>query len=106
MRARRAKEGIDDPRPPLARCQERDVAVQTIKAVTRRPCGNQRHTTATWCEPLHDEADIDLAVYWVLGQPGVFLNSVGDITVLPKILDAASRFKEPPSEMRRTHTDY
>ena len=52
----------------------------------------------TWYEPLEEQADIDLAVGYVLGRPGVFLNTVGDLTLLPKILDAADRFEQAPSE--------
>jgi hypothetical protein len=37
-------------------------------------------------------------VHWVLGRPGIFLNTVGDMVVLPKVLDAASRFQAAPSE--------
>jgi aryl-alcohol dehydrogenase-like predicted oxidoreductase len=81
-----------------ALCQERNVAVQTIKAITRSPWGDQPHTAATWYEPLRDPAAIDTAVHWVLGRPGVFLNMVGDITVLPMVLDAADRFRERPSD--------
>ncbi len=80
-------------------CQERNVAVQTIKSITRRPWGeDQEHSAATWYEPLKDQGAIDKAVAWVLGRPGVFLNTVGDIHVLPKVLDAASRFTTRPSD--------
>lgn len=79
-------------------CQARNVAVQTIKAIVRRPYGNRPHTHATWYEPLVDQEDIDRAVHWILGRPGVFLNTVGDIHVLPKVLDAASRFADQPSD--------
>lgn len=82
----------------MARCAERDVAVQTIKAITRAPWGEKQHTAATWYEPLRDQESIDLAVHWVLGRPGVFLNTVGDIHILPLALDAAERFQERPSE--------
>jgi aryl-alcohol dehydrogenase-like predicted oxidoreductase len=81
----------------IALCQDRNVAVQTIKTITRRPWGDQRHTRATWYEPLEDQADIDLAVHWVLSRPGLFLNTAGDIDLLPKVLDAASRFAAHPS---------
>jgi aryl-alcohol dehydrogenase-like predicted oxidoreductase len=81
-----------------ATCRERDVAVQTIKAIVRAPWGEREHTRATWYEPLEDQSDIDRAVHWVLGRPGVFLNTVGDIQVLPKVLDAASRFETRPSD--------
>lgn len=76
---------------------ERKVAVQTIKSITRRPYTGE-HTHATWYEPLTEQADIDKAVHWVLGQEGVFLNSVGDIHLLPKVLDAAERFEARPSD--------
>jgi hypothetical protein len=76
----------------LAICQERGVAVQTIKAITLGPWGEKEHTTTTWYEPLQSQEDIDLAVHWVLGQPGVFLNTASDVRLLPKILDAADRF--------------
>ncbi len=82
----------------VARCQERAVAVQTIKAVTRAPWGNRTQTAATWYEPLRDPDAIDSAVHWVLGRPGMFLNTVGDIAVLPQVLDAVDRFRERPSD--------
>lgn len=78
-------------------CQQRNVAVQTIKSIARRPWWGRPHTASTWYEPLRDQADIDRAVDWVLGRPGVFLNTVGDVTLLPKVLDAASRFVSRPS---------
>jgi aryl-alcohol dehydrogenase-like predicted oxidoreductase len=75
-----------------ALCRERNVAVQTIKGITKAPWGDQPHTAATWYEPLREQGPIDMAVGWVLGRDGVFLNTVGDIHVLPLVLDAAERF--------------
>lgn len=78
-------------------CQARNVAVQTIKSITRRPWPeNQTHSHNTWYEPMTDQGEIDLAVNWVLGREGVFLNTVGDIHLLPKVLDAAARFQARP----------
>ncbi|HLH74850.1 MAG TPA: aldo/keto reductase, partial [Chloroflexota bacterium] len=71
---------------------------QTIKSITRAPWGDRPHTTSTWYEPLQNQEDIDRAVHWVFGRPGVFLNTVGDIHVLPKVLDAANRFERRPSD--------
>ena len=76
----------------FAVCRERNVAVQTIKAITRAPWGDKAPTRATWYEPLEEQSDIDKAVHWVLDREGVFLNTVGDIHILPKVLDAAERF--------------
>ncbi len=80
-------------------CLERNVAVQTIKAITKAPWGDRPHTTSTWYEPLTDQGAIDQAVAWVLGRPGVFLNTVGDIHILPLVLDAAQRFETRPTEL-------
>jgi len=87
----------------VATCQERRVAVQTIKSIAHRPWMEQEHTRTTWYQPLESPDDIDLAVWWVLGRQGVFLNSVGDVDLLPLVLDAAERFSRPPDpeEMRR-----
>jgi len=76
----------------MAVCAERSVAVQTIKAITLGAWHDKQQTHATWYEPLSEQQDIDTAVHWVLGRPGFFLNTVGDIGLLPKVLDAASRF--------------
>ena len=78
----------------LATCQERNVAVQTIKSIAYQPWMAQEHTHSTWYKPLEAQGDIDMAVWWVLAKPGIFLDTVGDITLLPKMLDAASRFDE------------
>ncbi|HKC75819.1 MAG TPA: aldo/keto reductase [Chloroflexota bacterium] len=87
----------------MALCHERNVAVQTIKSIARRPWSGRPATRTTWYEPMEDQAEIDRAVHWVLSRPGIFLNTVGDIHVLPKVLDAANRFEAAPSdaEMRR-----
>ena len=79
-------------------CAERGVAMQTIKAITLAPWDGREQTSSTWYEPLREQDDIDLAVHWVLGRPGVFLNTVGDVTLLPKVLDAASRHESRPSD--------
>jgi aryl-alcohol dehydrogenase-like predicted oxidoreductase len=80
-------------------CAERGIAVQTIKSITRAPWDNdQERFAATWYEPLRDQDAIDTAVGWVLGRPGIFLNTVGDIHLLPKVLDAASRFTSGPTD--------
>ena len=80
-------------------CVERGVALQTIKSIALAPWHGREQTASTWYEPLREATDIDLAVHWALGRPEVFLNTVGDVTLLPKVLDAASRFaSQPPDE--------
>jgi len=82
----------------VAMCKERNVAVQIIKSLCRRPWGDQPHTRATWYQPLEDQDAIDKAVHWILGRPELFLNTLGDIHVLPKVLDAATRFTQRPTD--------
>jgi aryl-alcohol dehydrogenase-like predicted oxidoreductase len=90
----------------LGVCAERGVAVQTIKSITRAPWATdaERHA-ATWYEPLSDPEAIDVAVAWVLGRLGIFLNTVGDIHLLPKVLDAAHRFTSRPSDDEMARLD-
>lgn len=82
----------------VATCKASGAAVQTIKGITRRPYVTDHHSHATWYEPLTDQASIDKAVHWALGDEDVFLNTVGDIHILPKVLDAAARFEERTSD--------
>ena len=82
----------------VAACSERNVAVQTIKSIALRPWLGRERTQATWYEPLAAADDIDRAVWWVLGRPGVFLNTVGDVALLPRVLDAADRFQKRPTD--------
>ena len=95
----------------LKTCQEKNVAVQTIKSVALRPWMSRDHTRSTWYQPLESQDDIDLAVWWAMARRDVFLNSVGDVDLLPRVLDAASRYDEPPEDeamdalVARTHTE-
>jgi aryl-alcohol dehydrogenase-like predicted oxidoreductase len=82
----------------LDTCETLSVAVQTIKGITLGPWGEQERTHRTWYEPLSDQADIDRAVHWVFGNPAVFLNTAGDLSLLPRVLDAAERFRERPPD--------
>jgi len=86
----------------VATCQQRNVAVQTIKSIAYRPWMGRPHTHSVWYEPLEDQQDIDRAVHWVLQRQGLFLNTAGDIHLLPRVLDAASRFQAgtPDEEMQ------
>jgi hypothetical protein len=83
----------------IALCQQRGVAMQTIKAITLGPWAGERPPRpTTWYEPLTERADIDLAVRWVLGRPGFFLNTASDIDLLAKVLEAADRGGARPSD--------
>jgi aryl-alcohol dehydrogenase-like predicted oxidoreductase len=81
----------------LALCQERAVAVQTIKAIARRrwPDGDLRRFS--WYEPIRDAEALRRAVHFVLARPGVFLNSSSDASLLPALLAAAEEPLMPPT---------
>lgn len=75
----------------LAICRQKNVAVQTIKGIARGPwAAGATKTRTTWYQPLENETDISEAVHWVLAEPGIFLNSVGDVDLLPAVLRAAA----------------
>lgn len=86
----------------LETSQQRDIAVQTIKSIALQPWLGESHTLSTWYRPLQDQEDIDIAVWWALARPGIFLNTAGDISLLPKFLDAASRFEQAAGELSPT----
>ena len=82
----------------VAVCEERNVVVQTIKAIARRPWWGRDHTCATWYEPFTEQRDIDAAVHWVMARAGVFLTTAGDIHLAAKVFDAADRFTATPRD--------
>jgi aryl-alcohol dehydrogenase-like predicted oxidoreductase len=80
-------------------CRKRNVAVQTIKSVARRPWASSPKTYNTYFyEPLETQDAIDKSVQWALGLPDSFQITAGDMQLLPKMLDAASRFEKQPSD--------
>ena len=82
----------------LMLCRERRAAVQVIKTIARGPWATTPRTRTTWYEPLESDADIERAVHWALGIPDIHLNTVGDLTLLPKVLAAAASFERAPSD--------
>jgi aryl-alcohol dehydrogenase-like predicted oxidoreductase len=80
-----------------ALAKEKNAAVQLIKAAQRRPWKDESHFAATWYEPFSDQASLDLAIHWAMGRTGAFINTTGDIHILPKVLEAASHFEQAPT---------
>ena len=86
----------------LATCRARNVAVQVIKSVARGPWATAERTHTTWYQPLEAPPDLERAVHWAMGLPGVFLNTAGDLSLLPRFLEAAARFTRRPSDAEMT----
>lgn len=75
-------------------CVERKIAVQTIKTITKGPWNNEPKTGPTWYMPLTDPADIEAAVFYSLNEPNIFINTVGDVKLLPFVLEAANNYEK------------
>lgn len=83
----------------LARCAERNVAVQTIKAIAQRRWERgEAVETTTWYRPFTDPADITRAVHWALARPGIFVNTASSLDLLPPALAAAAALPETPPD--------
>jgi aryl-alcohol dehydrogenase-like predicted oxidoreductase len=83
----------------LAQCDERRVAVQTIKALARRRWPSDHEGSRfSWYEPLADPAAVARAVRFVLARPALFLNSSSDARLLGPTLEAAIGGPAPTTE--------
>ncbi len=77
----------------LAEANARGVGVQAIKMLARGGWGGRERDATVWYDPHRDQDEIDRALWWVLSQPMHTAPSTGDPDLLPKVLDAAERFK-------------
>ena len=82
----------------LGLCEQRGVAVQTIKSVARRRWQDGTGPRFSWYEPLAAGDALARAVRYVLGRPGLFLNSSSDARLLRPTLEAADAGGPPPSD--------
>jgi len=83
----------------LALCRARHVAVQTIKSIARRRWPERGVPThSTWYEPFEEQAEIDRGVHFALAKPEVFVNTASDLTLFPRMVDAARRFERAPED--------
>ena len=82
----------------LAECAARDIGIQTIKMIARGGWGSGSRDLHTWYDPHREQEDIDRSLWWVLSQPMHTAPSSGEISLLPKVLDAAERFTPMTAE--------
>jgi predicted aldo/keto reductase-like oxidoreductase len=75
--------------------KQQDIPLRVIKAIAKGPWGeDQPRFYDTWYEPFDEQKYIDASVAFVLSMDGVAgFASAGDIRLLPKIIDAANRYK-------------
>jgi aryl-alcohol dehydrogenase-like predicted oxidoreductase len=79
-------------------CEQRGVAVQTIKSIARRRWPEGAEPRFSWYEPLPDGDALARAVRYVLGRPGLFLNSSSDARLLRPTLGAAAAGGAVPTD--------
>jgi aryl-alcohol dehydrogenase-like predicted oxidoreductase len=84
----------------LELCAEREVAVQTIKAIARGRWSDGATSGPgkfSWYDPLTDPEPIGRAVRYVLSHSQMFLNTTSDARLLQMVIDAASGDLVAPS---------
>ena len=75
----------------VALCEQRQVAVQTIKSIARRRWTDQDEDKRfSWYMPIREPEALRRAVHFVLARPGLFLNTSSDATILAEALTAAA----------------
>jgi aryl-alcohol dehydrogenase-like predicted oxidoreductase len=84
----------DDAERLLELCATRDVGVMAIKAVARRPWGEDEERFAiSWYAPQDQPAAVERGVRFALSTPGVHaFCTPGDVGILPLALDAARAY--------------
>jgi len=76
-------------------CKEKNIALQAIKTLAKGPKQeNSKTEFATWYEPITKPEDITFAIHWALSNDQIFINTAGDIYLLPHILKAFANFSE------------
>jgi predicted aldo/keto reductase-like oxidoreductase len=80
----------------VATCQQRNIAVQTIKSVAQRHWMGREKTTTTWYQALETQTDVDLAVHWALSRPEIFVITASDVSLAAKMFASADRFDASP----------
>jgi len=93
------REYAADFRSVVSLAQERGVAIQTIKSIARRRWreGDEGHRFS-WYMPIKEPQALRRAVHYVLAQPGFFLNTTSDATLIEQIMRFASEPIEAPSD--------
>ena len=81
-----------------ALCFERNIAVQLIKSVARRPWSGRPHGNGPWYEPLDSPQDIARAVAYALSFAPAFINTMADLDRLHLVLEAAEAPAPRPSD--------
>ena len=84
----------------ITECRRKDVGTMVIKTITKGPWKTDSHWANCWYEPFNEANDIQQAVNFALTHDITGLCTVGDIHVLPKVLEACEKFTPMSAESR------
>ncbi len=86
----------------LRQCRARDVGTMIIKSITQSPWGDLPKQYGTWYRPFDDAAHIQTAVNFVLSQDVTGICTLGDMGLLPMVLEACEHFTPMSKEQQET----
>lgn len=78
----------------LRQCRARDVGTMIIKSIARGPWDHKPRTYEPWYEPFSDTTTIQQGVNFVLSQGVTGLCTVGDMKLLPLVLNACEHYTQ------------
>lgn len=90
----------NDYEPVLKIAKERDIGTIVMKAFARGPWQGElaekreKRPYSTWYKPFDNQADIDKCLWFALSQDVTTVASACDARLVPKIIDAAERYRE------------
>jgi aryl-alcohol dehydrogenase-like predicted oxidoreductase len=91
---RRHRVPENDYGPLLKLAEQKDAGVIVMKAFAKQTWSTEKHAYRTWYEPFDTQVDIDRCLWFALSQGVTTVASAGDIRLIPKILDAAERYRK------------
>lgn len=85
----------------LELCTKEGIGAIAIKAVARGRWGRKERNYSSWYEPLDQQREIDLALWFTLSHNVATAALPSEFKLWPKVIDAAERFRElTEAEMR------
>ncbi len=88
----------NDYEPVLKIAKERDIGTIVMKAFAKGPWPpeftEKKRPYSTWYQPFDSQEDIDMCLWFALSQGVTTVVSACDARLVPKIIDAAERYRE------------
>ena len=72
---------------------QKDVGTLGIKAIAKQPWQGTMHMRRTWYEPFDEQSEIDQSLWYALSQGITTAPMAGDLSLWPKLIDAAERYR-------------